>query len=430
MISRRTFFSAAGSIALGSALPLHSANISEPLLSQDTIIDAVDLIKVTGPYTSIPGVNRQFQVQPIHIYPELRPKPYSDRTDSKPATSNISQYYLQIKTKGGLTGMYGALDVEYSEEILRQLKPFLMGKDALNIEALWDGMYRNNRHSRAGHYMMAMSAVDNTLWDLRGKYFNAPVYVLLGGPTRKEVQVYGSCLSFTVEEVKAGTRAKTLYDQGFKHQKWFMAYGPGDGQKGLNQSIGLMEELRGSLGAEAQIMIDTFMGWDLPFANTWCREVSKYNPYFLEEPFPVDRLESFIQLRQNTTIPLATGEHFYSRWEAFNFLKAGAIHVVQSDPEWCGGVSELIKTCHLASAFGAKIIPHGHNIHAALHVVASQSPEVCPMAEYLINHMPYKLNFQKNPLLTRNGVIALPTLPGFGIEWDENKISKKELINL
>ncbi len=101
-----------------------------------------------------------------------------------------------------------------------------------------------------------------------------------------------------------------------------MAYGPGDGMPGLNHSIGLMEELRGSLGKDAQIMIDTFMGWDFQFANAWCREVAKFNPYFLEEAFPVDRLESFIQLRQNTSIPLATGEHFYSRWEAFNFFKS------------------------------------------------------------------------------------------------------------
>lgn len=419
-----------GLASIASTLPFPSIFQDNKIWSSDTIIDAVELLKITGPYTSIPGVNRQYQVQPIHIYPELRPKPYSDRTDSKETTSNITQYYLQIKTKGGLTGFYGALDVEYTDIILRQLKPFLIGKDALAIEALWDGMYRNSRHSRAGHYMMALSAVDNTLWDLRGKYYNAPVYALLGGPTRKEIQVYGSCLSYTVEPGKAGPRAKTLYDQGFKHQKWFMAYGPGDGQSGLNHSIGLMEELRGSLGKEAQIMIDTFMGWDLPFANTWCREVEKFNPYFLEEPFPVDRLESFIQLRQNTNIPLATGEHFYSRWEAFNFLKAGAIHVVQADPEWCGGVSELIKICHLASSFGAKVIPHGHNLHAALHVVASQSPEVCPLGEYLINHMPYKTNFQKNPWLTQNGILALPTKPGFGIELDEAKVVKKEIVNL
>jgi len=429
MFNRRKFLTGLGAGAGLAALPFPSlAKWTDEDNTADTIIDAVEVIRITGPYTSISGVNRQYQVQQIHIYPEWRPGLYSDRTDSRETTSNISQYYLQIRTRGGLTGFYGAIDGECVTPVLQQLKPFLLGKNALAIESLWDGMYRNNRHGRAGHYMMALSAVDNVLWDIRGKYYNTPVYALLGGPTRKEVLVYGSCLSFTVESGKAGPKARQLFNEGFKYQKWFMAYGPGSGPQGFNHSVGLMEELRGSLGPDALIMVDAYMGWDYPFANAWCREVEKYRPYFLEEAFPSDRLESFVQLSQHSSIPLATGEHFYSRWEALHFLKAGAIQVVQSDPEWCGGVSELVKTCHIASAFGAKVIPHGHNIHAALHVVASQSPGVCPFGEYLINHMPYKLNFQKNPLLTANGILPLPTLPGFGIELDESKVEKKEVV--
>lgn len=96
-------------------------------------------------------------------------------------TSNISQYYLQIRTRGGLTGFYGAIDAECVSPILQQLKPFLLGKNALAIEALWDGMYRNNRHARAGHYMMALSVVDNALWDIHSKFYNAPVYAFPTG---------------------------------------------------------------------------------------------------------------------------------------------------------------------------------------------------------------------------------------------------------
>jgi L-alanine-DL-glutamate epimerase-like enolase superfamily enzyme len=276
--------------------------------------------------------------------------------------------------------------------------------------------------------MMGISAVDNALWDIRGKYFKAPVFELLGGPTRKEVRVYGSCLGYSVEKGKAGPKAKQLYDQGFLQQKWFLAYSPSDGNAGLDKNIELVEELRSALGPNAQIMFDAFMGWDYPFALSWCKAVEKYRPYWIEEAFPVDHLESFIQLRQNTTIPIATGEHFYSRWEALNFLKAGAIQIVQADPEWCGGVSELIKICNLASSFGAKVFPHGHSIQAALHVVASQSPEVCPLVEYLIVHVPHKLHFQKNPPLTTNGILALPQNPGFGIELDEAKIDQQEIL--
>jgi L-alanine-DL-glutamate epimerase-like enolase superfamily enzyme len=145
-----------------------------------------------GPYTTQPGLNKQYQVQPIHIYDDLRPPVYHDNPDAKPTTSDMTQAYIRIKTKGGIEGLYGMLEPETVTPILQQLRPFLLGKDAMNVSALWDELYRSNRHSRAGHYMMAMSAVDNALWDIRGKYLKAPVYELLGGATRKEVGAYGS----------------------------------------------------------------------------------------------------------------------------------------------------------------------------------------------------------------------------------------------
>ena len=420
MTSRRKFITDVTKTSAIAFLPFKTQLLfAERKFSPDTIITNVEILRVSGPYTSIPGINRQPQLKSLYIYPELKPAPYKDGPLKAATTNTINHYYVRIKTKGGLEGLYGHLEPETVAPILQMLRPFLIGKDAMAVEATWDQMYRNYRHSRAGQYMMAMSAIDNALWDIRGKYFKAPVYELLGGATRKEIRAYGSCLSFSVEKGKVGPRAKQLYDKGFLHQKWFMAYGPGDGPAGLKQSIEMVEELRDALGDNATIMFDAFMGWDMPFATEWCKAVEKYHPYWIEEAFAPDRPDMFLELRKNTTIPIATGEHFYSRWEVQNFLKIGAIQIVQADPEWCGGVSELVKICNLSSSFGAKVIPHGHNIHAALHVVASQSPEVCPLVEFLINHMPQKLNFEKNALLTDNGIIKLPTAPGFGIEFNE-----------
>jgi L-rhamnonate dehydratase len=425
MISRRTFVSRLTQASALSALPRFL--MAEPSAGQDTIIDAVEIVKLTGPYFNPQGVNRQYQVQPNHLYPTLRPPVYQD-TSQTLTKGSLTHEYIRIRTKGGLEGFYGHIDPETVTPILKQLRPFLLGKDALAVETLWDQMYRSNRHSRAGHYMMSLSAVDNALWDIRGKKFGVPVYELLGGPTRAEVRVYGSCLGFTVEKGKAGSRAKQLYADGFKHQKWFLAYGPGDGNEGLRKSIELVEELRAGVGSDGELMFDAFMGWDLPFAIAWCKAVEKYRPYWLEEAFAPDRPQTFSQLAAETSIPIATGEHFYSRWEVLNFLDARAIQIVQADPEWCGGVSELVKICNLCSAYGVKVFPHGHNIHAQLHVVASQSPEVCPLVEYLINHVPGKLHFQKNPLITSNGIIALPKMPGFGIEIDQSMVEKTEVL--
>ncbi|MCP5109483.1 MAG: mandelate racemase, partial [bacterium] len=175
-------------------------------------------------------------------------------------------------------------------------------------------------------------------------------------------------------------------------------------------------------------MFDAFSAWDLNYAVAWAKRVEQYNPRWIEEAFSSDKIQSFVELRRKTSVPVATGEHFYSRWETHEFLKAGAISVVQADPEWCGGVSELVKICAVASVYDAQVIPHGHNLHAALHVVLSQSPMTCPLVEYLIDKMRNYYVFDKNQLHPVNGKIALPEWPGFGMELDDSKVEKRELV--
>ncbi|MBX5496310.1 MAG: mandelate racemase, partial [Bryobacteraceae bacterium] len=332
-------------------------------------ITSLEIVRLEGRRQTTTGINRQHQVQPLHIYEEHRPKPYRDGQPVE-TTVNISSLYLKIKTDAGLEGIYGPIDKEAAIVVDQQLKTFLAGKDPLAGETLWDQMHRLNRHSRRGHFMMAISAVDNALWDLRGRYFNVPVYRLLGGPTRPAVDAYGSCLGYSVEPEAVRSRSAALKKEGYRHQKWFLAYGPGDGVEGLAKNVALVKNLREAVGDDVDIMFDAFLSWNLDYAISWAKQVEQYRPRWIEEAFHVEKIESFVQLRRATSIPVATGEHFYGRWEAHDFLRAGAISVVQADPEWCGGVSELVKICTLSSLFDAQVVPHGHSVHAALHVVA------------------------------------------------------------
>lgn len=416
LTGRRAFLSTLG------ALPLLAAPAKE------LKITAVELWRLQGRRQSTPGVDQQHQAQMLHWYDEHRPKPYSDNPNPQPRETGVSAIYLRIGTDAGAEGWYGPIDSEVAPVIERQLKGFIMGKDALAVESLWDRMYRWNRHARTGHMMMAISAIDNALWDLRGRYMNAPVYRLLGGPTRASVEAYGSCLGFSVESGKAGKKAVELRDQGFRHQKWFLAYGPGDAREGLRKNVELVRELRESAGDGVAFMFDAYMAWQLDYAIEWCERVEDYHPRWIEEAFPPDRMEAFVALRKATTVPVATGEHFYNRWEAHRFFDAGAISVCQADPEWCGGVSELMKICHIASLYDGQVIPHGHSVHAALHVVAAQSPATCPLVEYLIPKMRSYYHFEKNPPTPVNGKIELTDRPGFGIEFDPAKVLKRELL--
>ena len=420
---RRSFFSALGAFAAAPA----------PIPAQQTPgrtakIRAIEFWRLEGSREAMRGLHRQHQVQPLHIYEEHRPKPYRDEPQPSKERATVAALYLKILTDADLEGLYGPIDVEAAIVVDRQLKPFLLGKDPLAGEALWDQMFRLNRHSRRGHFMMAISAVDNALWDLRGRYFNVPVWRLLGGPTRSAVEVYGSCLGYSVEPEAAAATAARLKGEGFRHQKWFLAYGPGDGAAGLEKNVALVRALREAVGDDVELMFDAFMGWDFNYAVAWAKQVERYRPRWIEEAFHAEKLQSFVELRRATSIPVASGEHIYNRWEVNDYLRAGALDVVQCDPEWCGGVSELVRIATVASLFDVQLVPHGHSLHAALHVIAAQSPMTCPLAGYLIHKMSYYYLFEKHQLRPEGGRIGLPHRPGFGIELDDSRIEKRTLV--
>ena len=138
--------------------------------------------------------------------------------------------------------------------------------------------------------------------------------------------------------------------------------------------------------------------------------------------------ESFAFMRRSTTIPIAAGEHLYGRWEVERYLQADALSVVQADPEWCGGTSELLKIGTVASLHDVPVIPHGHSLRAAVHIIASQSPLTFPLGEYLIIKMRHYYHFEKNPLVPEKGHIALPTGPGFDVQLDPAKILSQTVL--
>jgi L-rhamnonate dehydratase len=392
-------------------------------------ITAVEIWQLRGHRDAVRGINQQYQANPLHIYDELRPAPYHDRPDPTTTRAAVSALYLTIKTDLGVEGLYGPIDKEAAIVVDDQLKPFLMGRDALAQEKLWDQLYRSNRHARRGHFLMAISAVDNTLWDLRGRYFQTPVYRLLGGPTRSTVEAYASCLGYSLEPDKVQTRAAALKKEGYRYQKWFLAYGPGDGPEGLRKNVDLVRILREAVGDDSELMFDVYSGWNLGYTLEWAKQVERYRPRWIEEATQAEKIDAFAQLRRGTSIPVASGEHIQGRWEVYDYLKEGALNVVQCDPEWCGGASELEKICALASIFDVPVIPHGHSLHAALHVIASQSPAVCPLAEYLILKMQSYYHFEKNPLFPKNARFTLPERPGFGIEFDESRVESRDLVH-
>lgn len=345
------------------------------------------------------------------------------------AESGKKSIYLTAETAGGYQGIYGPIDPEAVLIADKMMKGRVIGKSALAHEAIWNDLFSANRHYRGSHYLIGMSAIDNVLWDLKGRIFNKPVYQLLGGD-RKVVEAYGSCLGFSLEPDELQAKVRELKKQGFVHQKWFLRdIGPESGPAGLAKNVERIRLMREAMGPDGDLMIDVFSTWNLNYAAAWCNQVEQYNLRWLEEALPSANLDGYIELSNETSVPQATGEHFYTRYDVQQFLERDAIRVVQADPEWCGGVSELVKICTIASVHGAQVIPHGHSMHAAMHVVASQDPQVCPLVEYLIGKMTGNYYFfEKDPPLAVGGKLNLPDRPGFGIELDESRIASQKII--
>ncbi len=381
-------------------------------------ISTVRCFQISGPASYPPMEERQ--VGMLDVYPEFAARPVS-----RQAITRVTGTYVQIDTDEGASGLFGPIFEETGVIVVRKIAAHLVGQDPLASERIWDVLYRQDRHARKGYEMMAISVVDNALWDLRSKLLGLPIYRLLGGPTRERVDCYASMLGHSLDLGLVRERAQWAVAQGFRAQKWFFRYGLPDGLEGMEKNVELIRTVREGVGPNIEIMVDAWMGWDRTYAIRMLERIEEFRPRWLEEPVPPDHVDDLVAIRRSSRVPIATGEHEYTRWGFLQLLQADAVDVIQSDPDWCGGISELVKICTLASAYGRHVIPHGHSLHAAVNVIAAQSPSVCPMAEYLVLAQATKQHFQTVAMHPEHGSIALPTAPGLGLELDETKIDRQ-----
>jgi L-alanine-DL-glutamate epimerase-like enolase superfamily enzyme len=342
--------------------------------------------------------------------------------------THLRATYVEIVTDEATAGHYGPIDDRQAFLIATDLRPVLVGADPLAIELLHDRMLRLHRHGRAGTFVTAISAVDNALWDLRGKAAGEPVYRLLGGPTRERVPVYASMLGCSIEPERAAAAATEYAAMGFGAQKWFFAYGPGAGAEGLRRNLAMARAVREAVGEGYPIMFDAFMGWDTTYAADMLRGLEPVRPHWVEEPVPPERLDVFRRLASTTSIRLATGEHAYTRWQIKELLDAG-VRVIQADPDWAGGITEQRHICSLCSAYDVPVIAHGHAIAVPLHVAASQSPQVVPMIEYLVNIQERNQFFHATIHRPVDGALDLPSAPGLGIDLDPSKAQDRREVS-
>jgi L-alanine-DL-glutamate epimerase-like enolase superfamily enzyme len=368
-------------------------------------------------------------IRPIDVYPEFKAlgPEYLPRAGAD--GYRIETMFVEIVGAEGVVGIGGPISRDQAFVIDTQLRPVLEGGDALAHEVMWDKLYRSAVHGRKGLPMLAISAVDCALWDLKGRWLNQPVYRLLGGPSRTEIPAYASALGYSIEPSRAAERARDFVRQGYGAMKWFFRDGPLDGRAGMTRNMQLVTALRGAVGDEVDLMFDCWMSWDVPYTVAMAERMEEFEPRWIEEPVLPDKIESYAEIRRRVSIPISGGEHEYTRWGLKQLMDADAVDVLQPDIYWAGGITEMLKICALASTYDLPVIPHGHSTPASAHLIASQPANVCPLLEYLVKWNEIHQFFLAQPVKPHNGVVTVPEGPGLGMDLDEAKIQEQRMLS-
>jgi L-rhamnonate dehydratase len=364
-------------------------------------------------------------IRPIDIYPEHKVEGTNWLPSIEPGRYRMSSIFIELETDAGVSGIGGPITLDQAFIIDQQMRGLIEGADALAHERLWDRIYRSQVHGRKGVAMLALSAVDCAMWDLKGKVANLPVHRLLGGPTRTAVPAYASALGYSLEPGLVAQRAKAMVAQGYTATKWFFRHGPSDGRAGMAKNEELVATLREAVGPDVEIMLDAWMSWDVPYTLTMARRLERYRPRWIEEPVLPDKIDSYAAIRRQSPVPTAGGEHEYTRWGLHQLMAAGGVDVVQADIYWAGGITETLKICAIASVYDLPVVPHGHSTPASIHLIAAQPEPLTPLVEYLVKWNEIHQYFLKTPLRPIDGLVQVPETPGIGMDLDEAKIEER-----
>ncbi|MFO7928042.1 MAG: enolase C-terminal domain-like protein [Candidatus Humimicrobiaceae bacterium] len=259
---------------------------------------------------------------------------------------------------GGGTAVAGKVLIE------NHYKNYLVGSDPFNTEMLWDKMFRASIvFGRKGAAIEAISGVDSALWDIKGKALGVPVYKLLGGQTKDKIKLYASNLHpsniYKPDYELLAKEALDYKEQGYKGMKQRMCTGPREGKKGMERNEMLVKTVREAVGDDIELMLDAYMAWaDVDYAIEMINRLEKYNLTWVEEPFLPDDFDGYRQLRKKTNVPIAAGEHEYTRFGFKELITRKIVDVVQPDIRRMGGLTEAKKVAALCEAFNVPCAPH------------------------------------------------------------------------
>jgi L-alanine-DL-glutamate epimerase-like enolase superfamily enzyme len=319
--------------------------------------------------------------------------------------------------ESGLTGrelaVAGAID---------HFKPLLIGQDPARIEHLWQTLSRGGFFPAEGAVASALSAVDIALWDLKGKALGVPVYELLGGRVRDRVVCYPHNVGHHSDVAALVESCLQTKEAGWKFVRWGLPERDHilEPREAIRTTLRQFAAIREAVGDEVELVFDVHTRLDLPDALQLCLATEPFRPYFIEDPLRSENPDAFKTLRPRTSVPLAAGEQFTSKWQFRQLIEEDWIDYARIDLCLVGGITEAKKIAGWCETHYIKLAVHNPlgpvSSAACLHLnLASPNFGVQEQprkpGELLADVVPVQPTWEAGYLLP-------PTAPGLGVEFD------------
>lgn len=296
--------------------------------------------------------------------------------------------------------------------LTREMTELMADEDADTIERLWlKAWWALHYGGRGGPTVLALSAFDMALWDLKARRANLPLWRLLGGfDPRVPCYAGGIDLDLPLDDLLRQTDGNLA--KGFRAIKMKV------GRKNLFEDVERVAAMRQHLGQGFPLMVDANMKWGVDEAIRAARALQPFDLTWLEEPTIPDDPAGHARIVREGGLPIAAGENLRTLWEFKLYIAGGGVTYPEPDVTNCGGVTPFMKIAHLAEAFNLPVTSHGaHDV--TVHLLAA-----CPNRSYLEAHGFGLERYIAEPLRIEDGVALAPERPGHGIEFDWKGLEK------
>ena len=344
--------------------------------------------------------------------------------------------FVEVEPDQGLTG-WGEAVIEGKASTVKacveEMTEYLIGQDPQNIEDIWTLLYRAGFYRGGPILMSAISGIDQALWDIKGKYFQAPVYQLMGGKCRDRMKVYSWIGGDRPSDVARA--AKEKQEAGFTAIKMNATEELQivDSYDKIDAVLERVASIRESTGKYFGIAIDFHGRVHKPMAKILAKKLEEFDPMFIEEPVLCENMEDFKEIAACCNIPIATGERLFSRWDFKRLLTAGGVDIIQPDLSHAGGITEVKKIAAMAEAYDVALAPHCPlgpvALAACLQVDATSYNAFIQEQSIGIHYNVGKsvLDYIHNPedFVFTDGFVALPRKPGLGVEINKELVMEE-----